>query len=324
MTTVCDMNGCVSVEGFIPAIGKVTVFRESNSKKATFRAIVLDWDKDMPDWSMKTSNGVRYHRKSTLEAFNTALTNNGSLPIMYNHITDGAEAEQLGIIEKIIDTEEGLIIEGVLNMSKPRVVDEIIPGYLKNVSLQVIAHDFKEDKETDTVFAKPSRALEVSFVPVNGREGAKLLDVAIMESLHGKSISATDSDMEMARKAVAFEEILSVVNESDLSMAFKFIEGKLGEIDLKIKQLKKKGKSDKDIVKTISKDYGIPEKDIEDLLGEDITTSNSSAVIATKMRDKSKEDILDDIKDKKYELYAKLEAYVSSLSDSDLSELMNE
>lgn len=292
------------VEGYIPAIGRVTLFREGQGKQATFRAIVLDWDKENPDWSMKTSNGVRYHRKTTLEVFNRALQENGSLPIMYNHITEGAEADQLGVIERVIDTTDGMIIEGNLNLTKKRVSDEIVPGFLKNVSLQVIAEDYYEDEKTETIFAKPSRALEVSFVPVNGREGAKLLDLAIKESLSGKTPQQTyNTNMEMARKAVAFEEIEKSFMETDLGIAFKLIEGKLSGIDKEIKKLQDKGMLDKDIVKTISRKFGVEEDELEDLLGEDITTGNSGAATATKLHgvDKEKEENVDKTKADKYQ-----------------------
>jgi len=296
------MTEAIPVEGYIPAIGKVTLFSESSQsqKKAVFRAIVLDWDKENKEWSMETSNGVRYHKESTIKAFEQAINDNGSLPVMYNHITDGPEADQLGVINKVIDTEEGMIIEGYLNMTKQRVKEEIIPGYLKNVSLQVIADDYYEDDKTGTIYAKPTRALEVSFVPVNGREGAKLLDVAIKESLNGGISSknptfSNETTMEMARKAVAFEEIINDLQESDISMAFRMVEGNLSQIDAYIDELEKKGVSEKRIIQIVSKKFGIEEDELEDMmkegLMEDVTTGNSSAATTTKLsgQDKKKD-----------------------------------
>ncbi len=202
------------VEGVIPALRPITLL-ESQGNKLFFRAVVLKWDKSNPDWSLKSSNGVRYNRQATIEAFKKGIEQNGGLPVLYNHIIEGEGAQVLGRITNVIDTSEGLIVEGYLDRNDNIVKEKIEPGYLTNVSLQVIAEDYwreSDEEEGEVIYAKPSRALEVSFVPVNGVEGAKLLDLAIAESIKSKEkldefIIGLPSDMKSELKRIADKPI---------------------------------------------------------------------------------------------------------------------
>jgi len=191
------------VKGVIPFLEPVTLL-ESQQNRLYFKALVLKWDENNPEWSTKSSNGVRYNRKATVEAFKKAIAENNGLPVLYNHIIDGEGAKVLGRITKVIDTSEGLIVEGYLDANDSIVKEKIKPGYLTNVSLQVIANEYwreSNDEEGEVIYAKPSRALEVSFVPVNGVEGAKLLDLAIAESLRSKEdITTVNSSAVMTTK----------------------------------------------------------------------------------------------------------------------------
>jgi hypothetical protein len=155
-------------------------------KKYSFKAKVLVWDPALDnEWSIISRNGVRYNREASIKQFQSAVKQNNGIPVMYNHIIDDDEADQLGIITKTYDTPEGLVVEGLLNGYKQRVLEEILPGFLNNVSLQVDGErEVIEEQGQDITYAKPTDVYEVSFVPVNGVKGANSLQIALAEAVN--------------------------------------------------------------------------------------------------------------------------------------------
>ena len=153
-----------------------------------FEAYVTRWDKNKEGWSVRSRNGVRYNRNATVKAFQDAIDNNNGIPVMYNHITEGAESIVLGRIFKLRDEEEGLIVEGYLDGKEPLVENKIAKGLLSNISLQVAADEDKSKKisenNDETYYAFPIETYEVSFVPVNGIYGGNLLSTVLMENLN--------------------------------------------------------------------------------------------------------------------------------------------
>lgn len=159
--------------------------KAEKGKKYGFKATVLVWDKELDsEWSIISRNGVRYNRVESLKQFKSAIQNNAGIPVMYNHIIDEDEADQLGIINKVYDTDDGLIVEGILNGYKQRVLEEILPGFLNNVSLQVDGdRETIEEQGKEITYARPTDVYEVSFVPVNGVRGANSVQIALAEAV---------------------------------------------------------------------------------------------------------------------------------------------
>lgn len=190
-------------------------------KKYSFKATVLVWDPEMDkEWSVISRNGVRYNRQAALEEFQTAIDQNKGIPVMYNHIIDEDDADQLGIITKISDSDEGMVVEGFLNGHKKRVLEEIIPGFLNNVSLQVDGErETIEEGDKDVTYATPTDVYEVSFVPVNGIVGANNLELALAEKvkLANQKLAEKISECDVKLKEISksdIEDELDGIDES--------------------------------------------------------------------------------------------------------------
>jgi len=177
------MNGQIKIsKKWMEPIRVTLLEKKVSGKHYNFRATVLVWDKKLNnEWSIKSRNGARYHRRKTVEVYKDFIDKNAGIPVMYNHIIDGPDVEQLGLITNVEDTDAGLIVEGQLNSNMKRVTEEIVPGFLNNMSLQVDAlrEEVDEGEDEDVVYAVPTDVYETSFVPINGVPGANLMDLAL-------------------------------------------------------------------------------------------------------------------------------------------------
>jgi hypothetical protein len=177
---------------------KIKLIETGTTKKSKykFRTTVMVWDEKLQKkWSIISRNGARYHRAKTLEVFEKAINGNNGIPILYNHIMDEKDMELLGLGTKVIDTDDGLVIEGYLNGNMDRVEKEIVPGFLNNVSLQVDAQREEVEEEGDQVtWASPTDLFEVSFVPVNGVPGANMTDIMLAEAVKKAKLKEAKED----------------------------------------------------------------------------------------------------------------------------------
>lgn len=153
--------------------------------KYSFTAVVLVWDPVLDyEWSIVSRNGVRYHREYSVRNFKAAVKHNNGIPFLYNHIMENDKIEQLGLVTEIEDTGKEMVVKGYLNGNKTRVVEEILTGFLNNVSLQVDGDRFEVEEGGEHVtYAKPTDVYEISAVPVQGIAGANMFDICLCEAV---------------------------------------------------------------------------------------------------------------------------------------------
>ena len=151
-----------------------------NKEKATFVARLVSWDPKDPTRTMKSRNGVVYDRKALETVTERAIKEEGGIPFLWNHILDEHSQEVLGIVNDFEITEEGLFIKGDLNTKKKRVVEEILPGFVTHVSLQVMAD---QEENEGFIYATPNSFVEISAVPTAGFANATL-EAKLTESIN--------------------------------------------------------------------------------------------------------------------------------------------
>lgn len=263
--------------------------------KYSFTAVVLVWDPMLDyEWSIVSRNGVRYNREHSINVFKKAIKFNNGIPFLYNH--DMSETiEQLGLVTEVEDTGKELVIKGFLNGKKQRVIEEILPGYLNNVSLQVDGERQEIfENGNNVVYAKPTDVFEISAVPVQGIPGANMFDIALCEAV----------------KSAKQKEALSYNDE--------YIKAQ----DL----LVKKGLTNDDTLRkmiTFWIDKGKSAIEISNIIKENLTTSNTAGASTTLLR-RDEDDLEEAITINKSEIEDELSDLEENIDEAYFTEIMKE
>jgi hypothetical protein len=286
--------------------------------KYSFTAVVLVWDPALDyEWSIVSRNGVRYHRDYSVKNFKAAVKHNQGIPFLYNHMMENDKIEQLGLVTEIEDTGKEMVVKGFLNGNKPRVAEEILTGFLNNVSLQVDGDRFEVEEGGDTVvYAKPTDVYEISAVPVQGIPGANLFDICLCEAVKAsqdkevitnkEALTYTDDEAKlMGFLAVETEEKIAALQDGDNTSMQYYAQEKnvnVANIDLdKMYYQLRVNKADERTVNTVSTDDSNDGADVnvtvnnntqadEEIITLEATTSNCGGATGTALHGRDEED----------------------------------
>lgn len=172
--------------------------------KFIVEALILPWEK-------VSRNGNKYVRSS----FTERLAEWEGIPVMYNHIVEGADLPY-GKILNVWDSDEGLMAKLDLDPEETKFINKIEKGYLNKVSVHILPEKVIERNGVNEVYYKSP--VELSFVPSPGFMETKMQFFA--ESLKNDP-EKLNKFIELLKGDTMSEEKKTVAPEAKESIDFK-------------------------------------------------------------------------------------------------------